>query len=256
MNELIEKSAELIANSKNVVAVTGAGISVESGIPDFRSEGGLWSRFPPEEYATYEAFLDNPDKVWELFYEIGDTIAKAKPNPAHIALARLEELGHLVAVITQNIDNLHYSAGSKTVVEYHGNAQMLSCTACWRKRPMSLSHRNHGAPRCECGGYMKPDVVLFGEPIPSQALFMGETLAKSCEIMLVVGTSAQVYPAASLPYTAKQWGATIIEFNVHGTPFTESVTDIFIEGPVGQTLPEILKRVEEIDKQKQVDKKE
>ncbi|MCX8042487.1 MAG: RNA polymerase subunit sigma, partial [Thermodesulfobacteriaceae bacterium] len=171
MNEVMEKTAQIIANSKNVIAVTGAGISVESGIPDFRSPGGLWTKFPPEEYATYEAFLDNPDKVWELFYEIGETISNAKPNPAHVALAKLEELGHLVAVITQNIDNLHYEAGSKTVIEYHGNARTLYCPACRRRRPMSLSHKNHGAPRCECGGFMKPDVVLFGEPIPSQALF-------------------------------------------------------------------------------------
>ncbi|HOK10116.1 MAG TPA: NAD-dependent deacylase [Candidatus Hydrogenedens sp.] len=250
MNEIMEKTAQIIANSKNVVAVTGAGISVESGIPDFRSPGGLWSKYPPEEYATYEAFIDNPDKVWELFYEIGETISKAKPNMAHIALAKLEELGHLVAVITQNIDNLHYEAGNNTVIEYHGNARTLYCPACGRRRPMSLSHRNHGAPRCECGGFMKPDVVLFGEPIPSRALFTGETLAKSCEVMLVIGTSAQVYPAASLPYTAKQWGAVVIEFNTVRTPFTESVTDYFIEGPVGHTLPEIVRKVEEIDKNK------
>lgn len=256
MNALITQAAQIIANSKNVVAVTGAGISVESGIPDFRSPGGLWSRYSPEEYASIDAFMDNPDKVWELFYAIGETIIKAKPNPAHFALARLEELGHLVAVVTQNIDNLHYEAGSKTVIEYHGNAQTLYCPACHRRRPMSLSHRNHGAPRCECGGVMKPDVVLFGEVIPSQALFTGETLAKSCEVMLVIGTSAQVYPAASLPYTAKQWGAVIIEFNTNRTSFTESVTDIFIEGPVGETLPRVLEKVEEIDKAKQVDKKE
>lgn len=247
-DELIRKSAEIISNSKNVVAVTGAGISVESGIPDFRSPGGLWSKFPPEEYATIDAFYENPDKVWELFYEIGETLSKAKPNPAHYALAKLEELGHLVAVVTQNIDNLHYEAGNKNVIEYHGNARTLFCPACKRRRPISMLHRNHGAPRCECGGFMKPDVVLFGEMIPSQALFMGETLAKSCDIMLVVGTSAQVYPAASLPYTAKQWGATIIEFNTVETPFTHSVSDIFIKGPAGETLPKVVKIVEEIDK--------
>lgn len=254
MNNLYEEVAKIIAKSKNVVAVTGAGISVESGIPDFRSPGGLWSKYPPDEYATIDAFLDNPDKVWELFYEIGETIIQAKPNPAHLALAKLEEQGHLVAVITQNIDNLHYEAGSKTVIEYHGNARTLHCLACKRRRPMSLSHRAHGAPRCECGGFMKPDVILFGEPIPSQALFMGETLAKSCEVMLVIGTSAQVYPAASLPYTAKQWGATVIEFNTNTTPFTESVTDFFIEGPVGKTLPQIVEKVEEIDRNKNIEK--
>lgn len=244
MYDPYQAAAEAIKKSKNVVAVTGAGASVESGVPDFRSPGGLWTKYPPEEYATYEAFIDDPDRVWIMFYELGEMLLEAKPNPGHFALARLEELGHLKAVITQNIDNLHYDAGNTTVIEYHGNARTLSCPACRRRRPMDLAHRNLGAPRCECGGYMKPDVVLFGEPIPQNALFMADTLAKSCEVLLVVGTSAQVFPAASLPYTAKQWGAFIIECNIQETDFTQTITDAFLQAPAGESLPKLLRLIE------------
>jgi NAD-dependent deacetylase len=242
--DLYQAAAAAIKNSVNVIAVTGAGASVESGVPDFRSPGGLWSKYPPDEYATYEAFIDDPDKTWHMFYELGETILKARPNAGHRALARLEELGHLRAVITQNIDGLHYEAGNTTVIEYHGNVRTLACPACRRRRSMDLAFRDHGAPRCECGGYMKPDVVLFGEVIPQNALFMADTLAKSCEVLIVVGTSAQVYPAASLPYTAKQWGAYIIECNTMETDFTRTITDIFLEGPAGQTLPRLLEIIE------------
>lgn len=244
MMDPYRSAAEAIKKSKNVVAVTGAGVSVESGIPDFRSPGGLWAKYPPDEYATYEAFIDDPDKVWLMFYELGELLLNAQPNPAHLALAQLEEMGHLRAVITQNIDSLHYEAGNSTVIEYHGNARVLVCPACRRRRTMDLAFRSVGAPRCECGGYMKPDVVLFGEAIPHNALFMGDTLAKGCEVLIVIGTSAQVYPAASLPYTAKQWGAQIIECNTQETDFTQTITDIFLEGPAGKVMPALIDRIQ------------
>jgi NAD-dependent deacetylase len=246
MSEAYEKAAKVLAATKNAIAVTGAGISVESGIPDFRSPGGLWTRYPPDEYATVEAFHDDPDKVWVMFYELGEILMKAEPNPAHFALASLEEMGCIQAVITQNIDALHQEAGNSTVIEYHGNAATLICPACHRRSAMSLDQRSLGAPRCVCGGYLKPDVVLFGDPIPPNALFTSDMLAQKCEALIVVGTSAQVYPAASLPVIAKECGAFIIECNLEPTSFTNSITDAFLHGPAGKTLPRLVERVAEL----------
>ena len=242
-DSLYDQAAAALRNTLNGIAVTGAGISVESGIPDFRSANGLWSKYPPAEYATMDAFLFNPDKVWDMWYELADTLKGVQPNAGHTALAKLEEMGHLKAVITQNIDALHHHAGSKTVIEYHGNADTIVCPACSRRRPMDLSQRALGAPRCECGGYMKPDVVLFGEVIPEYALKTSDMLARGCDVLVVVGTSAQVYPAASLPYIAKESGAKVIECNTERTSFTDTVTDFFLQGPAGKTLPELVRRV-------------
>ncbi len=237
---LYEQAAAALKTARRAVAVTGAGISVESGIPDFRSADGLWSRFPPDEYATIDAFYADPDKVWEMWYALAENLRDVAPNPAHFALAELEDLGVLKAVITQNIDALHQHAGNGTVIEYHGNADTLFCPACHRRRGMDLGHRALGAPRCECGGYMKPDVVLFGEMIPQNALHLADSLARSCDVMLVVGTSAQVYPAAGLPRIAKESGALIVECNLEPTDFTRAITDVFLQGPAGQTLPRLL----------------
>ena len=243
MSEAFSAAAEALKQSNFVVAVTGAGHSVESGIADFRSAGGLWSRYPPGEYATYESFLADPEKVWIMWYELGEILANAKPNPGHYALAELEALGFLKGVITQNIDGLHQEAGNTAVIEYHGNAGSLVCPACQRRRGICLEQRKLGAPQCECGGYMKPDVVLFGEMIPPEAMFRSDALVQRCDVLLVVGTSAQVYPAAALPQTAKNHGATVIECNLEPTDFTHTITDIFIEGPSGETLPRIVELV-------------
>lgn len=243
LEAVVKEAARAIFQTTNAVAVTGAGISVESGIEDFRSPGGLWTRYPPQEYATLDAFYDNPDKVWEMWYDLGETLKKAKPNPAHLTLAELEDMGHLKAVITQNIDGLHHEAGNRTVIEYHGNAAQIMCPACTRRRPMDLSQRVLGAPRCECGGYMKPDIVLFGEIIPEYALKTSEMLAKGCSVMIVVGTSVQVYPAASLPYMAKEGGAVVIECNIEKTAFSDVVVDHFIQGPAGKTLPLLMAEI-------------
>lgn len=245
MSASYDCAAEALRNTDKTIAVTGAGISVESGIPDFRSAGGLWSKYPPEEYATYDSFIDNPDKVWVMFYELAEMLMAAKPNPAHYALARLEEIGRLQAIITQNIDALHFHAGNTSVIEYHGNTDSIVCPACHRRRHIDLAQRKLGAPRCECGGYMKPDVVLFGEIIPPRALLQSETLAQTCDVLIIVGTSAQVYPAAGLPYTAKDQGAFIIECNTDKTDFTRSITDVFLQGPAGITLPRLVGLLEQ-----------
>ena len=241
--EAYTAAADAICRADRVVAVTGAGISVESGIPDFRSPGGLWSKYPPQEYATIDAFYEDPDKVWELWYELAETLRDVRPNPAHLALAELEKMGRLGVVITQNIDALHHAAGNTSVIEYHGRADTLCCIACRRRRPLDLGHRSHGAPRCECGGYMKPDVVLFGELIPEAALHQADVLSRECNVMIIVGTSATVYPAAGLPYIARENGAFIIECNTEPTQFTRTIADIFLQGPAGKTLPRMVEKV-------------
>ncbi len=240
MSDTVLKAAAAIRNAKRVVALTGAGASTESGIPDFRSPGGIWETYPPDEFATIEAFTANPDRVWTMWHELGASLLDVAPNPGHRALAEMETLGHLHAVITQNIDNLHQAAGNTKVIEYHGNARRLHCMACRVRKPMPLDQPRAGAPRCDCGGVQKPDVVLFGELIPPHAMFEAEALAQGCDVMLIVGTSAQVYPAASLPVTAKKHGATIIECNIERTDFTAELSDHFLAGPCGTTLPALL----------------
>lgn len=236
-------AARAIAGAQKVVAVTGAGASVESGIPDFRSAGGLWERYPIEEFATIHAFLRDPDRVWKLWHELGQQLLSVEPNAGHLALAELERLGRLDAVITQNIDNLHQRAGNTRVVEYHGNARRLICMSCGRLEPLEFDTIAPAAPRCACGGVQKPDVVFFGEMIPHEAMNEAEALAQTADAVLIVGTSAQVYPAAGLPYTAKEHGATVIECNVERTDFTDTITDFFLEGPAGHMLPRLVQEV-------------
>jgi NAD-dependent deacetylase len=235
----IAEAARLLREARCAIAVTGAGISVESGIPDFRSADGLWARFPPEDYATLDAFRAHPDKVWRLFHEIGASFGAVAPNAGHAALAALERAGRLHAVITQNIDNLHQAAGSAEVVEYHGNTARVVCLDCGAHRPMARPEPGPGAPRCACGAAMKPDVVLFGETIPPKAMLRAAMWAQRADVVLVVGTSAQVYPAAGLPGQAKLHGARVIECNIAPTEFTGTLTDVFLEGAAGRLLPEL-----------------
>lgn len=240
MRDLIEEAAQLVARGR-VVALTGAGISVESGIPDFRSRGGLWARFPPEEYATIQAFRRNPAKVWNMLYEMESILERARPNPGHTALADLERRGLLKGVITQNIDGLHQEAGSVNVVEFHGSHRTLSCLDCGRSygREEALKSR---PPACGCGFTLKPDVIFFGEMIPMRALAESKNLADASRVMLVVGTSAEVAPASQMPLIAKRCGATIIEINLETTGLTHSVTDLFIKGEAGKILPALAER--------------
>ncbi len=235
-----QQLAELIRQSRRAVALTGAGISVESGIPSFRGAGGLWDRYNPMEYAHIQALRANPAKVWMLLKELDETISRARPNPAHYALAELEARGHLIGIITQNVDNLHQAAGSRKVVEYHGNALRFVCLAC--RRPFARETLDFAAAPlyCPCGGLIKPDVVFFGEPIPPQAQAEAQELAQSCDLLLVIGTSAEVAPASYLPYTARDWGATIIENNLEPTILTRTLTHHFLPGPAGQMLPKVI----------------
>ena len=238
-----QELAAILDRSRNAVALTGAGISVESGIPDFRSEGGLWSRFDPLEYATIQAFRQNPAKVWQLLKEMDRIITKARPNPAHYALADLEARGKLRGVITQNVDYLHQAAGSKKVVEYHGNAHRFICDTCRGEHPRETLDFSHPPLYCLCGGLIRPAVVFFGEPIPPGAQDEAEDLARSCDLLLIIGTSSEVSPANYLPQTAKDHGALVVENNLEPTLLTRSVTDYFLPGPAGVLWPEVIKNL-------------
>ena len=244
---LIQRAARDILHSKKSIAFTGAGISVESGIPDFRGAQGLWQKYDPEEYAHIDAFYSNPDKVWLMLKEMFSLILAAKPNPAHRGLAELEKMDLLSSVITQNVDGLHQAAGSRTVIEYHGTHRTLSCLKCSTIIDGTSLKLEDLPPRCSrCSSLLKPDVVFFGEPIPLKAQDSAFKETMSCNLVLVVGTSAAVYPAASIPITAKERGAVIIEMNKEPTPLTHQVSDYWISGSAGETIPAIVEKVKKI----------
>jgi len=242
--QLIQRAAKDILHSKKTIAFTGAGISVESGIPDFRGAQGLWEKYDPEEYAHIQAFYSNPDRVWLMLKEMFSLIMTAKPNPAHIGLAELERMGLLSSIVTQNVDGLHQAAGSKNVIEFHGTHRTLSCLKCSTKIDGTSLELKDLPPRCSrCSSLLKPDVVFFGEAIPWEAQVISLKESKSCNAVLVIGTSAVVYPAASIPYTAKEKGAIIIEINKESTPLTQEISDYLIRGSAGEILPAIVEEV-------------
>jgi NAD-dependent deacetylase len=220
------------------VALTGAGISVDSGIPDFRSRGGLWEKYDPAEYATIDAFRRDPDRVWNMLREMGDQVAGAAPNAGHLGLARLEAEGLLDGIITQNVDDLHQAAGSRTVIEFHGNARRLACTRCGDRTQPDRMPAGHHAPRCaKCEGILRPLIVFFGEPIPPTALRRAADLARSCRTMLVVGTSATVAPASLLPLMARDAGARVVEIDLQETALHDSVDASLIGHSASVVLP-------------------
>lgn len=239
MNHLITSAAEAIYRSRLTLALTGAGISVESGIPDFRSAGGLWAKYDPAEYATIQAFRQNPEKIWGMLRDMDQLIVEAMPNPAHLGMGEMEKIGFLHHIITQNVDNLHQAGGARNVIEYHGNSSTLSCLAC-AKRYGREDKRGEHVPRCACGMVLKPDVIFFGEAIPVGALDRSFQLASSAEALLIVGTSAAVSPANTIPSIAKSRGAILIEVNMERTHLTSSMTDIFLEGRAGETIPALV----------------
>ncbi|HSV97507.1 MAG TPA: NAD-dependent deacylase [Spirochaetota bacterium] len=244
MEEQYRQAAEIIGGAKTVICLTGAGISVESGIPDFRGACGLWEKYDPLEYAHIDAFRRNPEKIWKMVFELIELTSSASPNPAHRALADLERMNILRSVITQNIDNLHQAAGSKSVIEFHGNAGRLDCLNCGRSYGAGeFELKDRVPPCCDCSAVLKPSVVFFGEAIPVRALAESERLSNLADVILVIGTSAVVYPASSIPYIVKSNGGRVIEMNLESTGLTHSITDVFIQGPVGTTLPGLAARL-------------
>lgn len=239
MSSQVLRAVELLKQHRRAIALTGAGISVDSGIPDFRSPGGLWARYAPMEYATIEAFRSHPEKVWKMLLEVDELLRRAEPNPAHRALAELEDLGFLQGIVTQNIDGLHQRAGSKIVVEFHGGSHRLRCLECdgtWDAQALPPGQ----VPRCDrCQVILKPDIVFFGEAIGQRNLADAFSLAGQCQAVLVVGTSATVSPASQVPLMAQRAGAVLLEFNLEPTPLSD-VADLCVRGSASDTLPALV----------------
>jgi len=234
-----------LASAREVAALTGAGISAESGVPTFRGADGIWAKMKPEELASMQGFLNNPALVWEWYAHRRKIIAEITPNRGHEALVRMERLYPKFAVITQNIDNLHRRAGSTVVHELHGNIERNFCMGCGASMDNATVIARQGVPRCDqCGGMVRPDVVWFGEMLPEEVWAASVRAAQSCDMFFSIGTSAVVYPAASLPLIAKEAGAFLVEVNPEATPLTPA-TDEFLCGPAGEILPALCAQVEE-----------
>lgn len=236
MSEELTKAKELLRKASRIAVLTGAGISAESGIPTFRGAGGLWKNFRPEDLATPEAFDRDPATVWEWYRWRRDLVAKAEPNAGHRALVRLEERTAQFALITQNVDGLHDRAGSRRILKVHGDIWVNRCRTCGRE---TATLPPDPLPRCQCGGLLRPGVVWFGESLPPGVWQEAEKAASEAEVLLVVGTSAQVYPAAGLVPYAQRNGAAVIEVNLEATPFSDAV-DVALRGLAGEILPEIV----------------
>lgn len=247
LEQSILEAALMIRKASYVIAFTGAGISVESGIPDFRSKGGLWERYDPNEYAEYYAFLRTPEKFWTMHSELSDMVINAQPNPAHLALATLEKMGKLKAVITQNVDFLHQRAGNTKVLELHGSGETASCVNCGKTVDGVAVHEivKSGTipPRCtHCEGLIKPNVILFSEPLPNDVFVEARRQVLVADLLIIVGSSLSVYPAAALPLLAGQTRTKIIIVNDEPTPM-DQIADIVLNGKAGEILPKIIEKV-------------
>ncbi|MCL4680242.1 MAG: NAD-dependent deacylase [Rhodocyclaceae bacterium] len=233
--ELIER----LGSARRVAVLTGAGISAESGIPTFRDAlTGLWANYDPQELATPEGFARNPKLVWDWYAERRQRIAGVQPNPGHLALAALEQRFERFTLVTQNIDSLHQRAGSRQVVELHGNIARVKCSV--EKTVVNPIPEDASPPRCHCGAFLRPDVVWFGEMLPADALARAEEAAEHCEVFLSIGTSAQVYPAAELPLRALSAGAAVVEINPERTALTRHA-QFSLQGPAGTILPQLVR---------------
>ena len=232
--------AELITSRQPTVVLTGAGISTESGIPDFRSPTGIWAEVDPMEYASLRAFREDPEKVWSFYAQRVDMLTGAEPNEGHRAIAELERMGLVSAVVTQNIDLLHARAGSEEIVEVHGSIRTASCLECGRTYPLDESLLP--VPRCECGAVLKPDVVFFGELLPRAVIDRAYELARSAALMVVVGSALEVYPVAELPEETLRSGGSLAIVNRGTTPFDDRA-ELKINGSAGETLSAVLAEV-------------
>ncbi len=245
----IEKAVSLIKNSDYTVAFTGAGISVESGIPPFRGEGGLWNSYDPN-ILDLNNYLQAPDKSWPaikaLFY---DFFGKAKPNEAHYKLAELERKGLLKEIITQNIDNLHQLAGSRIVHEFHGRSNYFVCTKCGKNYNVTEINIGSHPPYCldsQCRALLKPDFIFFGEGIPEIAYQASLNAARLAKVFIIIGTSGEIMPASSIPVLARQNGCQIIEINPNHSNFTHQITDVFIQANASEGLSRLVAKLEEM----------
>ncbi len=235
-----DKLLARLRRAESICVLTGAGISAESGVPTFRGGDGLWKKFKPEELANFDAFIRNPDVVWEWYAYRKKVIQEVVPNPAHVALAELEKLVTDFTLVTQNVDNLHRRAGSMRVLELHGNIERSYCISCRKKFPDVKPPDNRTAPRCDtCGGLIRPDVVWFGELLPQDVFAEAEKAAARCDLFLCIGTSAVVYPAAMLPSTALNHGAYLVEINAEYTDLSSRAHESLL-GKAGTIVPAIV----------------
>ena len=233
----IEQARAWLETTSRVAVLTGAGISAESGVPTFRGANGLWNQFRPEQLASMEAFARDPELVWKWYDWRRGIISRAEPNLGHHALAALERRVSQFTLVTQNVDGLHQNAGSESVLEVHGSIWKLRCTKCpreWTDRAVPIAI----PPRCTCGSLARPGVVWFGESLPAEVWAEGERATQSCDVFLVIGTSAVVYPAAGLVPLARASGARVIEVNIEATSMS-SVADCVLTGPSGEILPRL-----------------
>jgi NAD-dependent deacetylase len=246
--DLITRAASLIKSANRAVALTGAGISTPSGIPDFRSSGsGLWSLYDPMSVASLTAFRTHPARFYEWVYPFVETILGAEPNPAHYALAKLEAANHLAGIITQNVDNLHGRSGSTVVFEIHGHYREATCGSCYNRSSteglLEAFAETGEVPRCrDCGGVLKPNFVLFGEQLPHEIITQAKDLIDSSDLVIVAGSSMEVTPAAMLPITAINQGAKLIIIN-HEVTYLNQRADVVFQADVAEVLPLVVAEV-------------
>jgi NAD-dependent deacetylase len=253
MEEQLKQIAQWITISKRVIVFSGAGLSTESGIPDFRSPGGVWDRYNPEDF-YFQNFLaseNSREKYWQMATEMYEPIKKAQPNPAHLAISELERLGILDCVITQNIDGLHFKAGNseEKVIQLHGTAIFVSCLSCQKRYDrdeiQERIKKGQKAPRCDnCGGLLKPATISFGQSMPEKETQEAYHRSSICDLFMVVGSSLVVQPAASMPLVAKRNGAKLVIINRDPTPY-DDMADLIIHGQAGPTMASILEYVKQ-----------
>lgn len=242
---MIDRVADVVAKCRRAAALTGAGISAESGVPTFRGKEGLWGKFKPDQLATMDAFLASPEIVWEWYNWRRDLMSKVEPNPGHYALRDLEEFFDDFTLITQNVDNLHRLAGSNRVLELHGNIYRNKCVDCGAIVEESLDIDPSAIPVCRrCHGMIRPDVVWFGELLPEDVLREAFERTEQAEVFFSIGTSAVIQPAASLPLLARRHGATLVEINPERTPLSE-FADYSFQMKSGELLPQLVARLRE-----------
>lgn len=249
----IERIADDLIKNKHAVVLTGAGVSTSSGIPDFRSKGGLWDRYDPDIYANFFVFLEDPSYYWKMARETTPLILNAKPNVIHKSIVELEKLGIVGAIITQNVDFLHQRAGSQHVLEVHGTYQTLTCMECKMKTPrrdiVEQLETKKGPPTCTCGGILAPDAILFNQPLDPNTMEAATRYSQNCKSIVVIGSSLAVSPANTLPLLAQRNGAMFYIFNKASTRF-DSVADGTVLGNAEKTIPELVRVIKENLKEK------
>lgn len=254
IDDKIKKIARLIKDSNSIIALTGAGMSTESGIPDFRSPGtGIWEKIDPAKFASIDSFIKgfSLDELIDIISDMDITsIFTAEPNKGHKALAELESMGKLIGIITQNVDMLHQKAGCTNVIEIHGSMNTASCLHCNKKIDFNeflakVIEQQKIPPKCDCGGIIKPDVVFFGEMLPEKSLSKSIEYASKCDLLLAIGSSLVVYPVANLPRLAKKHGAKLVIINKEKTPY-DKVADVVIHDKIGNILPKVVEEVKRL----------